>query len=98
MIQKFLVVLALAIMPAAALAGDDFTNSTNDLAEIFKHNVFQRFTGFTIGQIRQGEIGQSQAYFVRLVKPHATVEKGVCIDLVNLGSWQVKSHPYACEE
>ncbi len=90
--------VACSLISFAASAEDYFAASSKDLTQILSNPVFQRYGAFTIGTIRQGELGQAQAYFIRLVKPFATVEKGVCVEFVNPGNWELKGQPYACEE
>jgi len=79
-------------------SADYFADSKKDLQEILANPVFARYGAFTIGRIRQGEIGQAQAYFIRLVRPLSPVEKGVCLEFVNPGKWELKDHPFACDE
>lgn len=90
--------LLLSLVCFNASAAPYLPAATKDLTEILNNPVFERYGAFTIGHIRQGELGQSQAYFVRLVKPFSVTEKGVCIEFVNSGSWVVKGHPFACDE
>lgn len=96
--KTLFVSLLVLFATAQASANVYFNESAKDIGAILSNSVFSRYSAFTIATIRQGEIGQAQAYFVRLVKPFNTVDKGVCIEFVNPGKWEVKGHPYACED
>ena len=96
--MKVFLAAATFVFSMQASANAYFTNSAKDVAAVLENPVFARYQAFTIGHIRQGELGQAQAYFVRLVKPFNIVDKGVCLDFVNNGTWIVKGHPCACEE
>lgn len=96
--KRFFAVLILLIMGSQVSAQSHFASTAGDIQELLQNPVFHRYAAFTIANIRQGELGQAQAFFIRLVRPSAISEKGVCIEFVKTSNWVVKGHPYACDE
>ena len=77
-----------------AIANVYFQEAKAQIAEVLSQPVFENYKEYTIDNIRQGEIGETQAFFVRLVKPLSDSSGGVC--LVFLGSSQLQSAPHDC--
>lgn len=58
-----------------------FTASVADIQKILSNKVFEKYSDYTIESIRQGELGESQAYFIRLIKPFDS-KPGICFDFI----------------
>jgi hypothetical protein len=91
--------LLLGFSSTAALAEAEFSVSTAELKEVLSNPVFERYGKFAVEHVRRVEIGQAQAYFVRLMFPANRAQKGVCLEFVSRDkAWELSGHPYACED
>ena len=54
-------------------------DSKKDLISLLSHSVFKKYKTYTIENIRHGELGEAQAFFVRLVSPFKDSSKGLCL-------------------
>ncbi|WP_413290774.1 hypothetical protein [Bdellovibrio sp. HCB337] len=108
-LMSFMVLVGFNFSQAAALAAkngnqkkqssanhDYFSEASKDFKSLLSNPVFKDYPGYTIDNIRQGEIGESQAYFVRLVKPFSSNNEGVCFSF--LGVTEIQGKPHSCEK
>lgn len=79
-----------------AAAESYFNNSKKDIAEVLSNSIFERYMDHTVVSLRQGEIGEAQAYFVRLEKPFSSTGDGVCINF--RGTKEIVGEPHACDK
>lgn len=73
-----------------------FAESSSDIQKILSSKVFKNYTDYTIDNIRQGEIGEAQVYFVRLVKPFASNSEGMCFRF--FGDTTMHGKPNPCDK
>ena len=73
-----------------------FADAKSDVTKVLSHSIFNSYTEYTIDNIRQGEIGEAQAYFVRLVKPFSADSLGMCFTF--LGNSTLEGKPHACTQ
>ena len=73
-----------------------FADASADLQKLLAHHVFKSYAEYTIDNVRQGEIGESQAYFVRLEKPFSATSEGMCF--VFLGTQDLQDKPHKCNK
>lgn len=71
-----------------------FSESAKSIGQVLKHKAFRDYADYLVESYREGEIGESQAFFVRLVKPFATDQTGVCF--VFLGPDKLQGQPHGC--
>lgn len=80
---------------SANLQGQSFlAESRKDMARVMSHPIFQKYENYIVDNYREGEFGEAQAFFVRLVKPFSTDNHGVCF--VFLGPTKLKEKPRIC--
>ena len=72
-----------------------FDEAAKQISEILAQEIFKKYSGYTIDNVRQGEIGEAQAYFIRLVKPFAADNEGVCVAFYN--AQKMADKPHACK-
>jgi hypothetical protein len=73
-----------------------FTGASKDIALMLANPIFKNFPDYTIDNVRQGEIGESLAYFVRLAKPFGGDSHGICLQF--LGAKALSGKPHSCDQ
>lgn len=96
--------LLLALAPATLAAPKTdrtfFRSARGDIAAVLANKIFRDYGEYNIVNIRQGEMGESMAYFVRLEKPFQTGEKPLCFQFTSPGKhvWKLDTAPYPCKD
>lgn len=80
--------------PAEVQKNSYIGQSRERLNHLLTHPIFQTYENFIVDTIREGEIGESQAYFIRLVKPFDGSNEGYCFTF--LGASKLREKPRAC--
>ena len=65
-----------------------FSDSSQNIKKILQHKVFEKYSDHIVENIRQGEIGESQAFFIRLVKPFSASNEGLCFVFLDVDKLQ----------
>ena len=76
-----------------------FPSAKKDIEVVLDHKIFSSYLGHNITNIRQGEIGESMAYFVSLEKPFERSPLTLCFIFMSKESqkWELKGPVEKCK-
>ena len=97
----FFITASLLAVATEAAPVTNLQSAATEINAVLKSNAFAKYQDYTVARIEQGESSyngqEGQAYVVRLVKPFATDSKGICLTLMNSGSWIV-TYTESCDK
>lgn len=76
-----------------------FPNAKKDIEVVLDHKIFSSYLDHNITNIRQGEIGESMAYFVSLEKPFESSPLTLCFIFMSKESqkWELRGPVEKCK-
>ena len=69
--------------------------SKRNIGQVLSHPILNQYPDYLVENFREGEFGESQAFFVRLAKPFSDSDAGICIVFLDFRT--VASAPHNCE-